>query len=192
MSRMHDVDPCTAGWPRRTKAVTLTDEDGTDRDVRLPIPWVGAPEIVADDYWLGFRDDAHLAHTERRCAVCGERIEGLVVLGAYRGDGRRTDGPGLHPRCMWMTANVCPHFAPGGTRPEDATVVCYVYAGDGVGYRSPQDREELYCGPVEVDERATPMTMAGLAALARSDPWGTASGTPFDPRAVADGIPAPG
>jgi hypothetical protein len=180
-SRAQMKDPAASGWPR-PKALFSADEDV--HRAQLPVPWINAPKILDDRNWLLFRDDAVRAHTDRLCAVCGDPLGARILLGAFSGDSRSTSGPGCHPRCMWMTVNVCPHFVRHGA-PDDDTVVAYLYEGPGVGYVNPYDdgdeawqaeeweTEDMYAGSNPVDPSAVSVTFAELRALARRDPHGT-------------------
>ena len=96
----------------------------------LPSPWVNGAYPDSNE-WITFRtwvpgdaneqddlDETRFYYTERRCAVCGERLgEEFVYLLSV---GHTTSGPGCHPVCATLALKFCPHlvsaedFDPGG------------------------------------------------------------------------------
>lgn len=132
----------------------------------MPLPWVNDE----DTGFLNFGRDAERAHTDRLCAVCGEELHRVIVLGAvFEPEQRLTNGPGAHPRCFALALRFCPHF---DARYDDADVVGFVYRGCGLGYVTPPEREpyEEFAAPVY--ESAEPISRADARALARTNPLG--------------------
>lgn len=110
------------------------------------------------------------------CLVCGLPCEGFYVMmrlfeapaPAYpRWCGRieLTDGPGGHPRCMWLARNVCPHLA-NYTHP--ARTVAYVWALPGCGIEAYSDKAMRSV----VRPRAVPINTYELKSLAKQSPLG--------------------
>ncbi len=172
--------PSEAGWPRpkaEWKAGGRMTYAGGSRGAmpdRLPVPWMNGPCVAQRGDWHSFRDDAWRAHAHRLCAVCGERMEGLVVLGQFGHHPGETSGPGGHPRCMWLAVNSCPHLA------EQGETVAWSYDGPGNGYEISAE-DGLQDGGVPenwgegepVSPGAQPLGREQLKALAKADPLGT-------------------
>lgn len=177
--------PSEAGWPRPWCDYTPEDVGGyllPTETRRLPAPWVGGDAVLEND-WVDFRKDASRAHVERLCAVCGERMDGLIVLG--RQHHKDTNGPGCHPRCAAMAVKFCPHFerefenvlpyGPCDIGHADA-IVAYVYDGPGVGYcHRLTDTDGLYTNNLKIKANARPLDRAALRELASRDPLGIAA-----------------
>lgn len=180
-----NADVVEAGWPRPTRVFERSEYDARSRQrnvvstTRLPVPWINATEVVATGDWLSFRPDCHRAHEERLCAFCGLPIVATMLLGRYGDRGRETSGPGLHPRCMWMAARVCPHFTgrDGDRERDDATIVAWRYDGPGPGYAIDEFEDEVYVNTIEVDPSCTPVTLGQVRAMARADPLGDGTRT---------------
>ncbi len=98
------VMPEDPGWPRLW--ADFGDNDGA-LIARLPAPWVTGEKATTNE-WLSFGEAAPTAHYERLCAVCGERMDGTIVLGRSRETRKMTSGPGMHPRCAVLAVKFCP------------------------------------------------------------------------------------
>lgn len=165
------------GWPRPKREARV--RRSTDLKM-LPAPYINGETIERSlrlgrrgEGWLDFRDDVHERHIEqRRCAVCGERLKKVILLGAFSArDGKHlTSGPGCHPRCMWVAAKACPHLA------EKKHVVAYRYRGRGLGFYRPKDAgtdSDFGSGDRLVPAAAqNPLTLEQVREIALADPMG--------------------
>ncbi len=99
--RGDDVPAPGAGWPRPVL-------DG------LPHPWL--TPVSDGKPWWRLLDDARQARAQDGwlCQVCGEPLPtaALVVLN----DDRVVSDTALHPRCLTVAREVCPHLTRAGTR----------------------------------------------------------------------------
>lgn len=164
----------------------------------LPAPWINGEQITDGD-WFNLRLDldAHRVHTERLCAVCGLAVAGPIVYLRFRGpgsgDGRPwTSGPGAHPVCATIAARHCPHLVRQYTA-DPAAVIAYSWDRAGQGYVVPDgDTWTVYDNELRLLEGVTPLTLAALTALARTQPRTGASGCPVGhTQAGASGAVAP-
>lgn len=183
-----------AGWPRPRGTWLDESRDRLRLDEAepetLPIPWVLACDEDGTVSWTVFHGQAHTAHHDRLCQVCGGELGDVVILGLAeiakagkeRAEEPRTSGPGCHPRCMALTLSFCPHFR---DLPEDETVA-FAYRGSGLGYlvfdqpseaeATPAQIEEVYTATVAIAPDAVPLKVSDVKDLARRDPMGTESG----------------
>lgn len=159
------------GWPRpwRRWKARLDLPEGVPTERLLPVPWINGGKTLTED-WLAFRADAIEAHDNRLCTVCGETMEGTIVLGRYGTEGKFTSGPGGHPRCLLLAVSLCPHFA------IQDNVVAYAYDGPTPGYRISsyvrEDAEQPYVDIAAVKHNARPLTREALRELAKRSPLG--------------------
>lgn len=152
----------------------------------LPVPWVNGAHPYDGD-WVTFDEvRAVRAHQQRLCAVCGQPLNGITLLG--RAADRITSGPGCHPNCMQLTLAACPIF----TNPSDPTdanpAVAWRVDGPGLGYLAAGDGEKPYEGLQRVVEGLPEFTARDVRLLAGIDPWGTGRSETIDADdTVADG-----
>jgi hypothetical protein len=137
----------------------------------LPLPWISGAHPYHGD-WVTFDEDrAGQAQRERLCAVCGQPLNLITLLG--RADDRTTFGPGCHPCCMQLTLTGCPYFTdPMPPRSSHASIAWRV-DGPHLGYAAAADPAKPYDGPQRVDDGLPEVTAREVELLAGLDPWGT-------------------
>lgn len=150
------------GWPRRWVR--------TAKFGRMPLPWVVRLQPLTGRGWAALEPArAQAAYAERRCAVCGEQVDGVIVLLRLAlqtplrlRSGQEiplTDGPGAHPRCAELASRTCPHL-----RDQDGPVIGYLFDGAGCGSHEVQAGERSWR---LVDPAARPVTRRQLQRLVR-------------------------
>ena len=162
-----------AGWPRPW--LLWTPPEGGSRahllPQILPVPWINGAHPYRGD-WVSFDDArADRAHRERLCAVCGQPLERIAVLGRAGEDS--TSGPGCHPRCMQLTLTACPHFTAAGRRVSANAAVAWRVDGPELGYAPAEDPEGMYAELQRVADGLPELTVHDVQWLAGIDPWGT-------------------
>lgn len=148
----------------------------------LPVPWINGAHPYHGD-WVTFDEGrATRAHAERLCAVCGQPLNAITLLG--RGDDNSTFGPGCHPRCMQLTLTACPHFTDSDASIHSNAAVAWRVEGTDLGYELGDAREafkRVVAGLAEMRAR-------DVQALASVDPWGTGRPDTIDSDdTIADG-----
>lgn len=137
----------------------------------LPVPWINGTCPYRGD-WVTFDETrAVLARDERLCAVCGQPLNRIALLG--RGGDDSTSGPGCHPRCMQLALTACPHFTDPVHAPPADPAVAWRVDGPHLGYRPADDREKPYDGFQRVDDGLPQLTARDVEILAGVDAWGT-------------------
>lgn len=166
------------GWPRPKREARVR----WDPDLKmLPAPYINGEPIERSvklgrrgDGWLDFRDDCYQRHVvERRCVVCGEPLNKVILLGAFStdhlDDRPLTSGPGGHPRCMWLAVKSCPHL-----QEKSEGVVAYRYRGKGIGFfKPPTKANDMGAGDRLLASAARhPLTLEQVREIALADPMG--------------------
>ncbi len=162
-----------AGWPRPWLLWTPPAEGIRSQAMPriLPVPWINGAHPYDGD-WVTFDENrAAQADHDRLCAVCGQPLNRITLLG--RGGDRSTPGPGCHPRCMRLTLTACPHFTdPADPTAADATVAWRV-DGPHLGYVPAGDHQKAYESSQRVADGLPEFTVGDVQVLASIDPWGT-------------------
>lgn len=162
------------GWPRPFRDYEPERSRGTfqaEKTYRLPDLW-----ILEDNDWLTFQTDrSNACYHERLCAVCGEGMDGSIIMPEFdRKHGRLgercTSGPGCHPRCAALALKLCPHLQ--GAAEKD--FVAFRYDGpsngsyaDGLDYMEPYEG-----GTTQVDHAAVAITLGEVKRMAKENPLG--------------------
>lgn len=161
-----------AGWPRPWLLWT-PPADGIRSHAMpriLPVPWVNGDHPYHGDWVTLDRTRAVQAQRERLCAVCGQPLNRITLLG--RGGDDSTPGPGCHPRCMQVTLTACPHFTDPALPTDASSAVSWRVDGDQLGYQ-PADEENSFEGRQRVADGLPELTSRDVHLLAGVDPWGT-------------------
>ncbi len=96
-----------AGWPRPW-LLWMPPGDGVRSLLMpqvLPVPWVNCGLPYQGDWVTLDEARAAQAQEQRLCAVCGQPLDRVTLLG--RGGDHSTPAPGCHPRCMQLTLGAC-------------------------------------------------------------------------------------
>ena len=137
----------------------------------LPVPWINGAHPYNGD-WVTFDETrAVQARDQRLCAVCGQPLDRIALLG--RGGDRSTPGSGCHPRCMQLTLTACPHFTDPARPAGVNTAVAWRVDGSRSGYLAADDHVNSYDDLQRVDAELPELTARDVQALASIDPWGT-------------------
>lgn len=160
-----------AGWPRPWLLWTPPSDGVRSQSLPriLPVPWINGTHPFHGD-WVTFDEErAAQAHRERLCAVCGQPLERIALLGCA-GE-RSTLEPGCHPRCLQLALTACPHFTdPGHLTAGDPAVAWRV---DEPGQPPTADQGKPYQDRQRVHDGLPSLTDRDVQALATIDPWGT-------------------
>ncbi len=162
-----------AGWPRPW-LLWMPPGDGVRSHLMpqvLPVPWVNGGHPYQGDWVTLDEARAAQAHEQRLCAVCGQPLDRVTLLG--RGGDQSTPAPGCHPRCMQLTLGACAHFSDPAERAAGDGVVAWRVDGSDLGYAPAGDPDRPYQGPRPVADGLPELTDRDVGVLASIDPWGT-------------------
>lgn len=152
----------------------------------LPVPWLNGAHPYRGDWMTFDAERAIQAHEQRLCAVCGQPLNHIALLGR-RGEGR-TAGSGCHPRCMELTLTACPHFTDPAASATSSAGVAWRVDGPNLGYLMADDQPNPYAGTQRVEAGLPELGAREVEVLARADPWGTQRRATMDADdTVADG-----
>ncbi len=152
----------------------------------LPVPWINGSHPYNGD-WVTFDESrAVQAHRQRLCAVCGQPLERIALLG--RSGHRSTTGFGCHPRCMQLAFTACPHFTGPGDRAGAKPAVAWRVDAAALGDLSTDDHATSYERFQRVVAGLPELNARDVQALASVDPWGTGRPDTMDSdETLADG-----
>ncbi len=152
----------------------------------LPVPWINGTHPYNGD-WATFDESrAVQAHQQRLCAVCGQPLDRIALLG--RSGDRSTTGFECHPRCMQLALTACPHFTDRAEPTAAKPAVAWRVDGPHLGHLATDDHAPSYERFQRVVADLPELSARGVQALASIDPWGTGRPDTMDAEeTVADG-----
>jgi hypothetical protein len=163
-----------AGWPRARLAHPAQLR-------ALPLPWINGTKPAFEPQGWKMLDAGRRRDCEelRLCFCCGERLDGLSVMGRHRASFRRgdrwvwlTDGPAGHPRCMALAAVHCPHLR-DQHRGRERFIIAFTWRGLELGYvETPEEIVAKGEPRFIVRPGAKAITLGTLRKLAKADPLG--------------------
>ncbi len=152
----------------------------------LPVPWINGTHPYNGD-WVTFDESrAVQAHEQRLCAVCGQPLERIALLG--RSGDRSTTGFGCHPRCMQLAFTACPHFTDPAGPARAKPAVAWRVDGPQLGGLPIEGHPTSYERFQRVVAELPELSARDVQSLASIDPWGTGRPDTMDAEdTLADG-----
>lgn len=174
MSKTADAEvvssnPTDAGWPRAFVPTSdlynlVYETAGLEVPKILPVPWTNSTTYD----FITCRNEMNLIHEERICQTCGMPLVESCGLAPRTYSDMRVNGGGLHPRCMALALQFCPHFPR-----EEGAIVAYAYHGPGTIYEWDHEPDpDMFNMTLPIRQGAIGLTRDEVKAIAAVDPEG--------------------